>query len=131
MKNTRKAISVAEAQEILVAAIRQARLDLPRRTSREKENGAVVRAELDLIAQCQWAIRSVAAETGKVRRRGYSRRTSGCLSTFCEGDTDLARRVIDTGFKTLSKVLHPDKGGSPEAMAHLNAVNKVLRDALF
>ena len=34
----------------------------------------------------------------------------------------LALQVIDIGYKVLGRTLHPDKGGSREAMARLNAV---------
>lgn len=39
----------------------------------------------------------------------------------------LALRLIDIGFKILSKELHPDKGGSRDAMARLNRVRDRLK----
>jgi hypothetical protein len=40
---------------------------------------------------------------------------------------DLALQMIDIGFKVLSSKLHPDKGGSEEAMARLNEIRKTLK----
>ena len=42
----------------------------------------------------------------------------------------LGLRLIDIGFKVLSKELHPDAGGSREAMTRLNAVRSRLKDAV-
>jgi hypothetical protein len=42
----------------------------------------------------------------------------------------LALRIIDTGYKALAREHHPDKGGSPEAMARLNAARDLARDLL-
>ena len=39
----------------------------------------------------------------------------------------LAIRVIDVGYKTLARELHPDKGGSDDTMARLNAVRDHLK----
>jgi hypothetical protein len=39
----------------------------------------------------------------------------------------LARELINRGYKALAAELHPDKGGSPEAMARLNEVRAVLK----
>jgi hypothetical protein len=41
----------------------------------------------------------------------------------------LALEVIDTGFKALALKLHPDRGGSSEAMQRLNIVRDRLRKA--
>lgn len=40
---------------------------------------------------------------------------------------DLALRVIDVGYKALARELHPDAGGSPDAMARLNVVRDHLK----
>jgi hypothetical protein len=40
----------------------------------------------------------------------------------------LALKLIDIGFKVLATKLHPDKGGSREAMARLNRVRARLRE---
>jgi hypothetical protein len=42
----------------------------------------------------------------------------------------LALNLIDIGYKALASKLHPDKGGSREAMARLNRVRDILRDAV-
>jgi hypothetical protein len=42
----------------------------------------------------------------------------------------LCLHMLDLGFKILSKELHPDKGGSRDAMARLNAARKYARAAL-
>jgi hypothetical protein len=41
----------------------------------------------------------------------------------------LALQLIDIGYKALATKLHPDKGGSREAMARLNAVRNRLKGA--
>jgi len=42
----------------------------------------------------------------------------------------LALSLIDIGYKALATKLHPDKGGSREAMARLNRVRDLLRSAV-
>lgn len=42
----------------------------------------------------------------------------------------LSHQLIDIGYKVLSSKLHPDKGGSAEAMARLNQVRKLLKEAI-
>jgi hypothetical protein len=42
----------------------------------------------------------------------------------------LGHQLIDIGYKVLSSKLHPDKGGSSEAMARLNKVRSILREAI-
>jgi hypothetical protein len=42
----------------------------------------------------------------------------------------LAFKLIDIGYKVLATKLHPDKGGSREAMARLNKVRDILRGAI-
>ena len=44
-----------------------------------------------------------------------------------ETQRKLALQLIDIGYKVLAKTLHPDKGGSRDAMARLNAVRDQLR----
>jgi hypothetical protein len=41
---------------------------------------------------------------------------------------DLAQELIDIGFKALATRLHPDRGGSKDAMARLNRVREELKD---
>lgn len=40
---------------------------------------------------------------------------------------DLALQLIDIGYKVLATKLHPDKGGSSEAMSRLNEVKRLLK----
>jgi Protein of unknown function (DUF3102) len=42
----------------------------------------------------------------------------------------LALSLIDIGFKALASKLHPDKGGSREAMVRLNRVRELLQQAV-
>lgn len=44
-----------------------------------------------------------------------------------EAQRKLALQLIDIGYKVLARTLHPDKGGSREAMARLNAVRDRLK----
>lgn len=44
-----------------------------------------------------------------------------------DAEAKLGMRLIDIGFKVLARELHPDKGGSREAMARLNRVRDRLR----
>src|SRR5262245_52022111 len=44
-----------------------------------------------------------------------------------DAEAKLGLRLIDIGFKVLARELHPDKGGSREAMARLNRVRDRLR----
>jgi hypothetical protein len=39
----------------------------------------------------------------------------------------LAVELIDRGYKALTAELHPDKGGSPEAMVRLNEVREIIK----
>jgi threonyl-tRNA synthetase len=43
---------------------------------------------------------------------------------------DLAEQLIDIGYRVLAAKLHPDKGGSSEAMSRLNKVKAILRGAI-
>jgi len=47
-----------------------------------------------------------------------------------EADRKLALRLIDIGFKVLARELHPDKGGSRDAMARLNRVRNHLKECI-
>jgi hypothetical protein len=44
-----------------------------------------------------------------------------------EADQKLALRIIEIGYKVLAKELHPDKGGSRDAMTRLNRVRDRLK----
>ena len=47
-----------------------------------------------------------------------------------EADQKLALRLIEIGFKVLAKELHPDRGGSREAMTRLNRVRDRLKQCV-
>jgi hypothetical protein len=47
-----------------------------------------------------------------------------------EAQRKLALQLIDIGYKVLARTLHPDKGGSREAMARLNAVRERLKQSV-
>ena len=47
-----------------------------------------------------------------------------------EAQKKLALQLIDIGYKVLARTLHPDKGGSRDAMARLNAVRDRLKNCL-
>jgi len=44
-----------------------------------------------------------------------------------EAERTLAVQLIDLGYKALARKLHPDKGGSPDAMQRLNVVRDRLK----
>jgi hypothetical protein len=46
-----------------------------------------------------------------------------------EAERKLALQLIDIGFKALASKLHPDKGGSRDAMARLNRVRSRLKQS--
>ena len=43
---------------------------------------------------------------------------------------ELGHQLIDIGYKVLSSKLHPDKGGSSEAMSRLNKVRSIFKEAI-
>ena len=43
---------------------------------------------------------------------------------------ELAHQLVDIGYKVLATKLHPDKGGSAAAMARLNKVRHLLKEAV-
>jgi hypothetical protein len=65
------------------------------------------------------------------RARGEARRLAAQEELTRQQDRDaeakLGLRLIAIGFKVLARELHPDKGGSREAMARLNRVRDRLR----
>jgi hypothetical protein len=52
------------------------------------------------------------------------------LSKEQKQEADLKQQVINVGYRTLAPKLHPDTGGSPEAMTRLNRVRDRLKGAL-
>lgn len=43
---------------------------------------------------------------------------------------ELAGQLVDIGYKVLATKMHPDKGGSHEAMTRLNAIRHLLKEAV-
>ena len=72
-------------------------------------------------------MRSTALGCGR-RKTGSS--ATGDLTRKQERDAEqkLALRLIDIGYKVLAQTLHPDKGGSRDAMARLNRVRDRLKE---
>lgn len=66
----------------------------------------------------------VDTETLNLRRENLKRQEER------EAQRKLALQLIDIGYKVLARELHPDKGGSREAMARLNAVRKRLQECV-
>lgn len=42
----------------------------------------------------------------------------------------LSHQLVDIGYKVLAAKLHPDKGGSTDAMKRLNEVRRILKEAI-
>jgi hypothetical protein len=79
----------------------------------------------------QPAWRDDVKETVQRAREEARRVDAERLSRQQERDAErkLALRLIDIGFKVLSKELHPDKGGSRDVMARLNRVRARLKES--
>jgi hypothetical protein len=67
-------------------------------------------------------INKVDVETLNLRREDLRRADES------RAQKELGLQLIEIGYKVLAKKLHPDKGGSREAMARLNAVRNRLRN---
>jgi len=74
---------------------------------------------------------SIRGLSGKAKRDNASRQAREQLHTRIENRSKedaavraLAKRMIDIGYKTLAKELHPDAGGSKEAMVRLGDAKK-------
>ncbi len=73
-------------------------------------------ADVDAVAdKARAEMRRLAAEDALTRQQER------------EAEAKLGLRLIDIGFKVLARELHPDKGGSRDAMARLNKVRERLR----
>lgn len=77
------------------------------------------------------AWREPVKETIERAKREAERLREEALTRAQERDAErqLALRLIDIGFKVLSKELHPDKGGSRDAMQRLNRVRDRLKSS--
>ncbi|MFZ0763527.1 hypothetical protein [Bradyrhizobium sp.] len=79
------------------------------------------------LRQPEW--RESVKENIERARREVDRLKEEALTRQQERDAErkLALRLIDIGFKVLVKELHPDKGGSREAMSRLNRMRDRLK----
>jgi hypothetical protein len=86
--------------------------------------------ERDFAAVCRAAEALGKASTEKTFRKAHAR-LQQALDAYGPDETKLRRelavQVIDLGYRTLATRLHPDRGGSTEAMARLNRARDVLR----
>ena len=57
-------------------------------------------------------------------------RGDGEISLERKAQRTLALQVIDAGYKALAQHLHPDRGGSPNAMRRLNGVRPDLKQLI-
>lgn len=64
----------------------------------------------------------------KQRSNGHAYTTTTASSgSLSQQEYRIGLDLIDAGFRTLAKTMHPDKGGSQTAMATLNRVRKKLK----
>jgi hypothetical protein len=117
---------IEQATKALIAAIDAARHRLPRGVS-------AYEAERDLLALCEKAERLIHVQCRRIKRRRSSRsswrpwRPEVVLS---KEQREQAQQVINVGYRALAAKLHPDAGGSPEAMTRLNQVRDRLKEDL-
>jgi hypothetical protein len=69
----------------------------------------------------------LAAETRKLDRELFGQEPQA-RSNEVQLHRELAEELIDIGYRALATRLHPDKGGSKDAMRRLNRVAEELRD---
>jgi hypothetical protein len=74
--------------------------------------------------------RAVFAEIeNRENNQGLSR--EGGLSLWVdEDDIPIAKEIVDAGYRSVARKLHPDSGGSHQSMLKLNAVAGSLRKQL-
>lgn len=75
-------------------------------------------------APVQDVLKQVRAEAFNLRQHEISQTKEKQL------ERKLGLQLIDIGYKVLSVKMHPDKGGSHEAMQRLNRVRNILKEAL-
>lgn len=76
-----------------------------------------------LLEQCQEAERLIHQQCMRIKRRAYP------VYKFKVANPEevaVARKLIGAGFRELAKILHPDAGGSVEAMTRLNRARERL-----
>jgi hypothetical protein len=57
-------------------------------------------------------------------------RNDGATIRIAPADVELARLIVNHGYRSASKLFHPDAGGDPAMMVRLNAVVESLRSQL-
>jgi malate synthase len=92
----------------------------------------------EIVQQADALLRSLdeAAKAREQEREARQARVAGNRRAFEEqhlargeeraAQRELGTRLIDVGYRVLAKELHPDKGGSPDAMVRLSEVRKRL-----
>jgi hypothetical protein len=118
---TKVNLSTGRASELMQLA--DGRKDLQQIRDGKAQSVAQLRAERSSSLQDECseeqipggAARSFALEQSFIQQEGR------------DLEAKLGLRLIDIGFKSLARDLHPDKGGSREAMTRLNKVRERLR----
>jgi hypothetical protein len=110
---------IAQATKALIVAIDAARHRLAR-------GDGAYQAERDLLALCENAKRLIHQQCRRIAQRRYRRSSRPILTKEQQQEADLKQQVINVGYRALAAKLHPDTGGSPEAMTRLNQVRDRL-----
>lgn len=90
----------------------------------ERETGRISPADTGKVSwhgPIKQIVNRVDTETLNLKREELKRHDER------EAQRKLALQLIDIGYKVLARTLHPDKGGSREAMSRLNAVRDRLK----
>ncbi len=95
--------------------------DFVRQTSDNKTYGRSYGQTSSWHMPVKETVRKLDTETLNIRRDELSRQEER------DAQRKLALQLIDIGYKVLAKELHPDRGGSREAMARLNSVRDRLK----
>lgn len=102
----------------------------PQYPSLNEFNRATGRHHNETVAKRPWhdpikdTLNKVDTETLNLRKAELARRDER------EAERKLALQLIDIGYKALATKLHPDKGGSRDAMSRLNTVRDRLRASI-
>jgi hypothetical protein len=94
--------------------------DFMRKDGGDPSYGKVVRKQ-DWHAPVKEQIDRAKREAERLREESLTRQQER------QAEQGLALRLIEIGYKVLAKELHPDKGGSRDAMARLNKVRDRLK----
>jgi hypothetical protein len=111
---------IEQATEALIAAIDAERHRLPR-------GDGAYEAERDLLALCENAKRLLHDRCRRIKQRRDRRSSPRWRPVSSSEEAAVQHQVIDAGYRALAARLHPDTGGSHEAMARLNQVRDRLK----